>query len=176
MVNNRLVYYLEQHNVITEYQSGFRKQRCTTEQMIRLDTWVRERLANGQHVVAVFFDLEKAYDTTWKYGILCDLFKAGLRGHLPTFISRFLENREFRVRIGNTYSDVHAQEMGVPQGSVLSVTLFSLKINSIVTCLTSGVDCSLYVDDFLACCRSKQMRSIERQMQQCLNKLQNWAD
>ena len=141
MVNNRLVYYLEQNNVITEYQSGFRKQHSTTEQMIRLDTWVQEGLANGQHVVAVFFDLEKAYDTSWKYGILCDLFKAGRRGHLPTFISRFLDSREFRI--GNTYSDIHAQEMGVPQGSVLSVTLFSLKINSIVTCFTSGVDCSL---------------------------------
>ena len=64
----------------------------------------------------------------------------------------------------------------MPQGSVLSVTLFSLKINSIVSCLTSGVDCSLYVDDFLACCRSKQMRSIERQLQQCLNNLELWSD
>jgi ribonuclease HI len=176
MVNNRLVFYLEQNHTITEFQSGFRKQRSTTEQLIRLDTWVREGLANGEHVVAIFFDLEKAYDTTWKYGILSDLFKAGLRGHLPVFISKFLENREFKVRIGTTYSDIHDQEMGVPQGSILSVTLFSLKINSIVTCLPPGINCSLYVDDFLTCCRSKQMRSIERQLQQCLNNLQNWAD
>jgi ribonuclease HI len=176
MVNSRLVYYLEQNNIITEFQSGFRKQRSTMDQLIRLDTWVREGLANGQHVVAIFFDLEKAYDTTWKYGILSDLFNAGLRGHLPTFISRFLEGREFRVRMSNTYSDLHSQEMGVPQGCVLSVTLFNLKVNSIVSCLTTEVDCSLYVDDFLACCRSKQMRTIERQMQQCLNKLEKWAD
>ena len=166
MVNNRLIFYLEQNNILSEYQSGFRKQRSTTEQLIRLDTWVREGLANGEHVVAVFFDLEKAYDTTWRYGVLADLFKVGLRGHLPTFISQFLDDREFRVRIGPTFSDVHHQEMGVPQGSVLSVTLFSLKINSIVSCLTTGVKCSLYVDDFLACCRSRQMRSIERQLQQ----------
>ena len=95
---------------------------------------------------------------------------------MPVFISKFLEGREFRVRIGSTLSDVHHQEMGVPQGSLLSVTLFSLKINSIVTCLTAGVGCLLYVDDFLACCKSRQMRSIERQLQQCLNNLQTWAD
>jgi len=41
------------------------------------------------------------------------------------------------------------QEMGVPQGSVLSVTLFALKINSIVKAISPGVECSLYVDDFL---------------------------
>ena len=105
MVNSRLIYYLEQNHIITEFQSGFRRQRSTMDQLVRLVTWVREGLANGQHVVAVFFDLEKAYDTTWKYGILSDLFNAGLRGHLLIFISRFLEGREFRVRIGIIYSE-----------------------------------------------------------------------
>ena len=66
--------------------------------------------------------------------------------------------------------------MGVPQGSILSVTLFILKINSIVTCLTPGVSSSLYVDDFLICYRAKQMRSIERQLQCCLNKINEWAN
>jgi hypothetical protein len=30
--------------------------------------------AKKQHAVSIFFDLEKAYDTTLKYGILKDLF------------------------------------------------------------------------------------------------------
>ena len=175
MVNDRLVYYLESNGLISEFQSGFRKQRSTVDQLVRLETWIREGLINRQHVVAIFFDLEKAYDTTWKYGILSDLFKAGLRGYLPTFVSKFLENRQFRVRIGSTLSNYFDQEMGVPQGSILSVTLFGLKINSIVDCVNHGTQCSLFVDDFLACSRSKQMRSIERQLQQCLNNLQKWA-
>ena len=62
-------------------------------------------------------------------------------------------------------SEAHNQEQGVPQGSILSVTLFSLKINNIVKCLNPGVDCSLYVDDFLICYRSKNMNTIERQLQ-----------
>ena len=87
MVNNRLVYYLESNNLITNLQSGFRKERSTVDQLIRLEMWVREGLVNREHVVAIFFDLEKAYDTNWKYGIRSDLFKAGLRGHLTNFIS-----------------------------------------------------------------------------------------
>ena len=83
MVNDRLVYYLKSNTLTSDLQSGFRKQRCTTDQLIQLETWVTEGLANREHVVALFFDLEKAYDTTWKYGILLDLFKAGLRGYLP---------------------------------------------------------------------------------------------
>lgn len=72
-------------------------------------------------------------------------------------------------------SEAHDQEQGVPQGSILSVTLFSLKINNIVKCLNPGIDCSLYVDDFLICYRSKNMHTIERQLQQNLNKIQTWA-
>ena len=39
----------------------------------------------------------------------------------------------------------------------------------------SGVDCSLYVDDFLICYRSKNMNTIERQLQLNLYKIQKWA-
>ena len=66
--------------------------------------------------------------------------------------------------------------MGVPQGSILSVTLFALKINSIVKSLSPGVECSLYVDDFLICYRSKFVHIIERHLQRSLNKLQHWVD
>ena len=69
----------------------------------------------------------------------------GLRGRLPDFIGQFLSDRSFKVRVGSTFSDPHPQEMGVPQGSILSVTLFSVKINSITQCLTPGVDSCLSI-------------------------------
>jgi hypothetical protein len=49
----------------------------------------------------------------------------------------------------STYSDIQEQEMGVPQGSILSVTLFSIKINSLAKVLNDNIEVSLYVDDFL---------------------------
>jgi ribonuclease HI len=105
-----------------------------------------------------------------------DLYDAGLRGHLPVFISNFLSDRIFRVRIGSLFSDFFNQDMGVPQGSILSVTLFSLKINSIVKALSSDVHCSLYVDDFLICYSSPNMDVIERKLQLSLDKLQQWCE
>ena len=105
---------------------------------------MRESFIQGHHGVAVFFDFEKAYDTTWKYGIMKDLHSAGLRGRLPEFISGFLNDRHFRVQIEALLSDEFEQEMGVPQGCILSVTLFCLKINSIVKTLLPDIECSLY--------------------------------
>ena len=176
MVNDRLVWFLESNNLLSEYQSGFRKQRCTTDQLVRFESFIREPFVRREHVVSVFFDLEKAYDTTWKYGIMRDLNRIGLKGRLTESISAFLSNRLFRVRVGTYLSDSFPQEMGVPQGSILSVTLFILKINSIISCLSPSIKCSLYVDDFLICCRSRYMPSIERLMQLCLNNIQTWAD
>ena len=104
-----------------------------------------------------------------------DLHDFGITGRLAYFISAFLNERQFRVRVGDTLSSPHEQEMGVPQGSILSVTLFSVKINNIVKSVCPGVECLLYVDDFCICYRSKHMHTIERQLQQVLNKLSKWS-
>ena len=79
------------------------------------------------------------------------------------------------MRVNNTLSDPFEQEMGVPQGSILSVTLFSIKINSLAKTLQNNVEGSLYVDDFLICYRAKNMNNIERQLQLSLNKIEKWA-
>ena len=44
--------------------------------------------------MAVFFDLEKAYDTTWNYGIMQDLHDLGLRRRLPMFIKKTFSSKE----------------------------------------------------------------------------------
>ena len=95
-------------------------------------------------MVSIFFDLEKAYDTTWKYGIMKNLHDMDLMGH-GTFTPFY---PKLFIRVGTSLSDFYDQEMGVPQGSILSVTLFIVKINSITSCVRNGVDKSLFVDDF----------------------------
>ena len=175
MVNDRLVWFLEKNKLIVTVQSGFRKQRGTLDHLVRFETFIREAFIKKEHVVSVFFDLESAYDTTWKYGIMNDLHDFGIRGNLAYFISAFVNERQFRVRVGDTLSNPHEQEMGVPQGSILSVTLFSVKINNIVKSVCPGVECFLYVDDFCICYRSKHMHTIERQLQQVLNNLSKWS-
>ena len=175
MINKRLVWYLESNDLISPIQSGFRSERSTNDHLIRLETFIRDAFVNREHVVSVFFDLEKAYDTTWRYGILKDLHDLGLKGRLPLFIKSFLEDRTMQVRVGSTLSDLYDQEQGVPQGSILSTTLFNIKINNIVNCLDNKTDGSLYVDDFGICYRSKNMRTIERHLQQSINRIEDWA-
>ena len=50
---------------------------------------------NKEYAVSVFFDLVKAYDTTWKYGILKNLHNIELKGHLPNFIKKLFRQHKF---------------------------------------------------------------------------------
>ena len=96
MINTRLIWFLESNGLITNFQCGFRSKRSTVDHLVRLETFVREALIKKEHLTAVFFDLEKAYDTTWKYGIMRDLSDFGLTGRLPHFIDNFLSNRNLK--------------------------------------------------------------------------------
>ena len=106
MVHACLVWLLESEHLISDFQSGLRRGRSTLDHLdhlVSLESFVREAFIRKEHAVAVFFDLEKAYDTTWKHGIMKDLHTMGFRGRLPIFIKGFLANRQFRVRLNSTY-------------------------------------------------------------------------
>ena len=138
-------------------------------------TFIRDAFIQNQHLVTVFFDLRKAYDTTWKHGIQQDLHDMGLRGNLPIFIGNFLTDRTFQIHLGTILSDVFHQKEGVPQGAILSTTLFSVKINDIVKQVDPGVECSLYVDDFVIMYKSPTIDAIQRKLPHTIKRLDEWT-
>ena len=123
------MYFLELNKHLDVNQCGYRSSRSTLDHLVRLETVVREAFVHRQHCLSVFFDLERAYDTAWRFGTLRDLYDLGIRGRMLRTIESYLSRRTFRVQIGTTLSKVFVQENGVPQGGVLSVTLFIVKMN-----------------------------------------------
>ena len=65
MVNAQLVWYLESKNLLSNRQFGFRKNRSTIDPLMFLTREIQNAIALQNQTIAVFFDLEKAYDTTW---------------------------------------------------------------------------------------------------------------
>ena len=175
MVNQRLNWFLEYHQLIDKNQCGFRSSRGTIDHLVRLDGEIRSSFLRKQHLLAIFFDIKKAYDTCWKYGILEALYKYGLRGNLPMFVENFLRNRTFQVRVGTFLSEEYPQELGVPQGSVLSPTLFSVAINSVLSVIPPTVGRMLYVDDLTIYSTSPRLEGAERQITSALKGLERWT-
>ncbi|GFX46035.1 putative RNA-directed DNA polymerase from transposon X-element [Trichonephila clavipes] len=130
MVNARLVYQLEKNKCIPLFQSGFRKGRSTLDNIIQLESKIRNAFVRRNHLVSIFFDIEKAYDRTWRYGILRTLFNFGFRGNLPTFIKKFLNLRTFRASL-------YVDDLQIScEGSTCSLIERQLQtaVNNIVNC------------------------------------------
>ena len=107
----------------------------------------------------------KSYET---FETLVERQNATLNSKLP-------RKSEFRVRVETIISNFKDLKKDVPQGSIRSVTLFDIKKN-IVKNIYPGIESSLYMDDFLICCRSKHMHHTEHKLQLFLNKISKWTE
>ena len=120
--------------VITEFQSGFQRRRSTVDNLVTLETSIRDAFVYKKHLVSIFYDLEKPYDTSWKHGILLDLYKTGLRGRLPMFICAFYIYLIVILKfVSVTYILILTHRRHVSHRTFHHV--ISLKINSIVSCI-----------------------------------------
>ena len=131
LVTDRLSYYLETNNILTNVQTGFRKNRSATDQIIRLQDEINRSLRTGSHTLGVFIDFERAFDMLWHKGVLIKLKKAGISGKMFCWINSFLSNRTIQVKVGNALSNTKTLDNGTPQGSPLSPLLFLLAINDL---------------------------------------------
>jgi len=125
MVNDRLVCFLETNDIMTEYQSGFRKNRSTIDQIIRLESAVRESFIKWEHMeLVIFCYLEKHTILLGSMALSETSMMHGWEARSHYLYATF---QQVVIQIGNTISDFYDQEERVPQGSILSMTLFSMK-------------------------------------------------
>ena len=105
------------------------------------------KVLSNVNKLCVFFDLGKAYVTTWHCGILLDLHILGLQSNLTLLVLNFISYLSFRFRPRSVLSALFIQQNAVPQGLVLCCTLFLVKIDAILQQLPPSVLGGLKVDD-----------------------------
>ena len=132
MINTRLVWHLEKNNIITPEQADFQQHHSTEDQVTYIAQKIEDGFQDKQHTLTAWIDMEKAYDKVWKDGLRLKLQKSGVTGCMYQWISQYLTNRKARVHVNGTYSRKKTLKEGVPQGGVLSPTLFFVFINDIV--------------------------------------------
>ena len=99
MINNRLSYTIEKENIINENQSGFRNNRSTMDLLAKLENDITLAKSKKQTLGATFLDLEKAYDTMWRGGLLMELNKHNITGNLYNYILNFLQDSTFQTKL-----------------------------------------------------------------------------
>ena len=78
--------------------------------------------------------------------------------------------------MGSEFSSPYLQEEGVPQGSVLSVTLFAVAINGLMEHIPAGVQGPLFVDDFAVYCSGSSAFEAVRKIPAAIDAASNEAE
>ena len=171
----QLVKFLEANEVLSAYQSGFRKGHSTETAVTYLTDQILEHMDNQQMTGSVFIDLKKAFDLVNHNCLLQKLEHYGVRGKSLTWFQNYLGSRTQRVRFGQDLSPSLPIEYGVPQGSLLGPLLFVIYINDLPSCL-KNTHISMYADDTVIYCSGANPKEIKKALQEDLERVVTWMD
>lgn len=173
MVNSRLIYILEKYEMLDTKQFGFRQNKTTLNSMVTLNRDVQHSLNISGHTQLVSFDIEKAFDKIWPEAILCKLKQYEIGGYMFLYIKNFLNQRKFIVKNGNHSSDEYTTNIGIPQGSPLSSTLFLVSFQNILDEIkkSKNINYSSYADDLIVYCNNEDNNTNTKNIQDTINNI-----
>ena len=175
MINRRLINHLESNNVLSPTQTGYRKHRSTEDQLAYHAQNIEDAFQEKRKVLAVFFDLSNAFDKVWKEGLLVKLLRTGVRSKTYMWIQHFLFARTARVKLDGIPSKKVCLREGVPQGGVLSPTLFLVYCNDILTTLSKRVSNTLHADDLAIWNASEHITTATYRIQEAISDISKWT-
>lgn len=146
IIHKKLYDYLEINNLICPEQSGFRRNYGILDPISDLCVYINRKFNEGKHVICVYIDLAKAFNSLDWSTLVKKLSCLGIRNNFLGLLSDYLQNREQIVTLNGILSDVGYVNHGVPQGSTLGPTLFSIYMNDLPRNI-NGMYTKMYADD-----------------------------
>ena len=173
IIHSNIMNFLEENNILNNYQHGFRKRRGCVTQLITTLSDFANCLNHKNQIDSVILDFSKAFDKVDHAQLLSKLDKYGIRENIHLWISSFLSSRSQSVLVEGESSLPAPVTSGVPQGTVLGPLLFLVYINDISDNLSPGTSIRILADD---CFLYRTINSNQDQniLQSDLNTLQDW--
>ena len=136
VLNNRLYKFLEQNELLSEVQAGFRKGYSTAEQVFNLKCLIDLTLESKKKLYCGFVDFKKAFDTVWRAGLWVKLINTNITGKCYNVIYNLYKQTKSCVAINGQKSEFFNCVIGVRQGENLSPLLFAIFLNDLESFLS----------------------------------------
>ncbi len=170
----RLINFFNKYELLYKYQFGFRTSHSTSLALIDVIDNVYEELDAGNHVVGVFLDLKKAFDTVQHNILIEKLENYGIRGVASKWITSYLKDRNQYVMVDNVKSSIKSIGCGVPQGSILGPLLFLIYVNDMWRAVP-GSSIKLFADDTNVFMAGSNLSLLCDNVNNELQKLSEWV-
>ena len=130
IIKDCMLKHLISQSLITPYQHGFLPKRLAISALVSTYfNWISS-YAESKHTHCIYFDLSKAFDSVYHRKLIHKLSYHSLHPLCLNWIKAFLSSRTQRIKIKST-TFLPCIIRGVPQGSVLSSTLFVLYMSDL---------------------------------------------
>ena len=173
LMYNRLIGFINDNDLLYEYQFGFQKGQSTYMALVILLDKISEALENGECVVGVFLDFSKAFDTVDHDILLMKMKSYGIIDTAYDWFKSYLCDRVQYVTYNAMQSNRSAITCGVPQGSTLGPLLFLLYINDLSS-VSKSCFSVLFPDDTNVFIKGKNLQELCNRLNDEPNNIQNW--
>ena len=126
IMNNRLRNFLEHNNKLPCTQHGFRSNRGTDTALTVINDTIAHHIERKHQTYLVLRDVSKAFDKVWHDGLQYKIAQLNLPDTITKYLNNYLKGRNARIRVGNHTGQHFPLTAGVPQGSSLSPTLYTI--------------------------------------------------
>lgn len=174
LLNSRLIKYLNQYQLLSDAQYGFRNGRSTEDAVTALSSYIVDQVDRGRKCLGVYLDIKKAFDTVHVANLVNKLEDIGVRDKPLALFTDYLSDRKQMVKIGQYTSKYTNISYGVPQGSVLGPTLFLVYINNLCNLKVGDARIFSYADDTAVIFSSTSWSKARNEAEMGLTKINHW--
>lgn len=147
IISSAILSNAEQQGLISNTQFAYRKGRSTTDCLLMFFSDVGRWISENRPVDIIYCDFKSAFETMPHDLLISILPSKGVGPKIVQWISDFLRNRTFKVKVGGALSREGSVGTGCPQGTVLGSMLFMLFIDQVKHIIPSSVKYVIYADD-----------------------------
>ena len=169
--------YITQNIPNQEHQHGFKAKHSTTTALHNINNTIIQglnRKAPPQRTVMVALDMSKAFDTVNIHKLIHKLHHTDTPNTIIKFTANYIKGRQAFTTYQNCNSKLKQLKTGVPQGGVLSPTLFNIYMSDIPT-PPHNIDLETYADDITTESSHTNIEIAQNNLQPYLQNIHNWT-